>query len=45
MSSFMIDTIEGQDVSTAEIPGAFLQNDYYKGDIDINMEGVMVNTF
>ena len=45
MLSCMIDAMEYPDVATAEIPGAFLQTDYYKVDIDINMEGVMVNIF
>ena len=34
--------MEGRDISTADTPGAFLQTDYYKGDIHINMEGSMV---
>ena len=38
----MIDTMEGREVATADIPGAFLQTNYYKGDIQIKMEGVMV---
>ena len=36
---YMIDAMEGQDVATAYIPGAFLQTDYYKGDIHIKLEG------
>ena len=40
MLSLMIDAMEGRDVATAEIPGAFLQTDYDKGDIHIKMEGV-----
>ena len=39
----MIDVREGGDVETDGIPGAFLQTDYGKGDIHINMEGEMVN--
>ena len=35
--------MEGQGVTTADIPGAFLQTDYNKGDIHINTEGAMVN--
>ena len=35
--SCMIDTIEGREVATADIPGAFLQTDYDKGDIHIKM--------
>ena len=37
----MIDTMEGQEVATADIPWAFLQNDYGKGDIHIKLEGDM----
>ena len=33
----MIDEMEGWDVATADITGAFLQNDYNKGDIYINI--------
>ena len=39
----MIDTTEGRDVATADIPGDFLQTDYEKRDIHINMEGEMLN--
>ena len=39
----MIDTIESQELSTTDIPGAFLQTEYYKGDIHIKMEGAMSN--
>ena len=42
MLSLMIDTMEVQDVATADIKGAFLQIDYDKGYIQINMEGEMV---
>ena len=42
MLSCMIDAIEGREVATAEIPGAFLQTDYDKGDIHIKLEGAMV---
>ena len=42
MLSCMIEAMEGQEVATADIPGAFLQNDYEKGDIHIKLEGVMV---
>ena len=38
----MIDAMEGQEVATADIPGAFLQTYYYKGDIYIKLEGSMV---
>ena len=41
MLSCMIDTMEGREVATADIPGAFLQIDYDKGDIHIKMEGAM----
>ena len=39
----MIYAMEGQEVATADIPGAFLQTDYDKGDIHIKLEGAMVN--
>ena len=35
--SFMIDAMEGQEVATADIPGAFLQTDYDKEDIHIKL--------
>ena len=35
--------MEDWDVKTSEIIGVYLQNDYYKEDIHINMEGEMVN--
>ena len=38
----MVDATEGRDVATADITEAFLQTDSVKGDIYINMEGVMV---
>ena len=38
----MIDEIEGWDVATDDIPGYFLQTDYNRGDIHINMEGKML---
>ena len=38
----MIDTMEVREVSTADIPGAFLKTDYDKGDIHIKLEGAMV---
>ena len=38
----MIDAMEGQEVATSDIPGAFLQTDYDKGDIHIKLEGAMV---
>ena len=38
----MIDAIEGWEVETSDIPGAFLQTDYYKVDINIKLEGYMV---
>ena len=37
MLSCIIDAMEVWDVSTSDIPGAFLQTDYNKGDIRINM--------
>ena len=42
MLSCMIDAMEGREVATADIPGAFLQTDYDKGDIHIKLEGAMV---
>ena len=42
MISRMIDAMEGWEVATADIPGAFLQTYYYKGDIQIKLEGSMV---
>ena len=42
MMAYMIDSMEGLDVATYCIPGAFLQTDYKKSDINIKMEGVMV---
>ena len=41
--SCMIDTMEGREVATADIPGSLLQTDYDKGDIHIKLEGAMVN--
>ena len=38
----MIDAVEGWEVATADIPRAFLQTDYDKGDIHIRLEGAMV---
>ena len=38
----MVDAMEGRDVATSEIPGAFLQKYYNKGDIHIKMEGETV---
>ena len=38
----MIDAMEDREVATADIPGAFLQTDYDKGDINIKLEGAMV---
>ena len=43
MLSCTIGAMEGQDVATTDIQGAFLQTDYNKGDIIINMEGATVN--
>ena len=41
--SCMIDSMEGRGVATSDIPGYFLQTDYDKGDVHINIEGSMVN--
>ena len=38
----MIDAMEGMEVATDNIPGAFLQTNYDKGDINIKLEGAMV---
>ena len=38
----MIDEMGGQEVATADIPGAFLQTKCDKGDIHIKLEGAMV---
>ena len=43
MLSLKINATEHQDTATADIIGAFLQTDYDKGDININMEREMVN--
>ena len=43
MLSCMNDTMEGREAATADIPGAFMQTEYYKGDIHIKLEGTMVN--
>ena len=40
--SCMIDAKEGRDVATADIPGAFLQTDYDKGDTHLRIEGPML---
>ena len=40
--SCMVDAMEGREVETADIPGAFLQTDYDKRDIHIKLEGAMV---
>ena len=42
MISCMIDTIEGQDLATAEIPVDFLQTYYNKGGIHVKMDGAIV---
>ena len=41
MLSCVIDAMESREVATADIPGAFLQTDYDKGDIHIKLEGAM----
>ena len=38
----MIDAMEGLQVATADIPEAFLQTNYDKGDIHIKIEGAMI---
>ena len=42
MISCMIDKMEDREVATADIPVAFLQTNYDKGDIHIKLEGDMV---
>ena len=37
-----IDAVEGREVATADIPEAFLQTNYDKGDIHIKLEGAVV---
>ena len=43
MISCMIDATEGWDVTNNYIPGDFLQDYYYKGDIHINKEEARLN--
>ena len=43
MISSMIDAMNGRDVATSENQGAFLQTEFDKGDIHINIKGEMVN--
>ena len=38
----MIEAMDGREVSTEDIPGAFLQTNHNKGDIHIKLEGSMV---
>ena len=40
--SCTINAMEGRDVSTDDVKGAFLQTNYDKEDINTNMEGMMV---
>ena len=40
MLLFMIDTMEDQEVATADIPWALLQTNHDKGDIHIKLEGL-----
>ena len=42
MLSCMIDEMEGREVATVDIPRAFLQTNYGKGDIHIKLEGATV---
>ena len=41
MLSCMIDAMEGRDVATADIPGAFMQTPYDGGDVHIRIDGPM----
>ena len=43
MTLCMIDATEGWEVATNDILGAFLQTEFYKGDIHIKLEGDVVN--
>ena len=36
----MIDAMEGRELATADIPGAFLQTNYYKGVYTSNWKGL-----
>ena len=38
----LIGAMEGREVATTDIPGAFMQTNHEKGDIQIKMEGDMV---
>ena len=38
----IIGAMEGREVATANIPGAFLWTDYDKGGLNIKLEGAMV---
>ena len=38
----MIDEMEGQEIATSNIPGAFLKTDNDNGDIHIKLKGAMV---
>ena len=38
----MIDAMESREVATADMPVAFMQTNYDKGDIHIKLEGAMV---
>ena len=42
MVSCMIDTMEGQEVATSDIPGSLHQIYYDKGDMHIKLEGAMI---
>ena len=42
--SFTIDSTEGRDVVTVDIPGAFMQA-YLEGEVDMTLEGTMAELF
>ena len=42
MLSSMIDAMEVREIEFKDIPGAFLQTDYAKGDIHIKLKEAMV---
>ena len=45
MLSCVIDAMEVQNVAIADIPVDFLQTDYNKGEIHINIKGTIVTLF
>uniref|UniRef100_A0A7S2W0X4 Reverse transcriptase Ty1/copia-type domain-containing protein n=1 Tax=Eucampia antarctica TaxID=49252 RepID=A0A7S2W0X4_9STRA len=39
----LVDALEGRDVATVDIPGAFMQADIERDDIHMKLEGIMVD--